>query len=142
MKKEIGIAIFCGVLLGLVVAAFMISRVRLLEQKVKQPSDAQISPAVKNLNSQIQTLEVSEPKDQIIVSNNSVTIKGKTIKGSLVVIQTPIKDILLSNKEESFSADVPLALGENIITIASYPKGTQQRPQEKTLKVYYLNEQL
>ncbi|OGK17965.1 hypothetical protein A3G67_04720 [Candidatus Roizmanbacteria bacterium RIFCSPLOWO2_12_FULL_40_12] len=142
MKKEVGIAIFFGVLLGLIVAVVIISRIRLLEnQKVKLPSNVQISPAVKNLNSQVQTLEVTEPKDQAVVSKNSVKVKGKTVKGSLVIIQTPIKDIVVNSKEESFSADVPLALGENIITIASYPKGSQQRSQEKVVKVYYLDEQ-
>lgn len=141
MKKEIGIAIACGVVLGLIVAAIMISRVRQLEtQKVKLPTETQISPAIKNLNSQLQTLEISEPKDQAVVSKNTVKVKGKTVKNSLIVIQTPIKDVLVNNKGETFSIDVPLVLGENVITIASYPKGTQQRSQEKTLRVYYLNE--
>ncbi len=141
MKKEVGIAIVCGVLLGLIVAVFMISRIRQLEnQKVKLPSDAQISPAIKNLNSQIQTLEVSEPKDLVIASSNSIKLKGKTVKDALVIVQTPIKDIFVNVKDGSFSVDVPLALGENTITVASYPKGAQQRSQEKTLKIYYLNE--
>lgn len=141
MKKEIGIAIACGVVLGLIVAAIMISRVRQLEtQKVKLPTEAQVSPAVKNLNSQLQTLEISEPKDQVVVSKNTIKVKGKTVKNSLVVIQTPIKDVLVNNKREAFSIDVSLVLGENVITIASYPKETKQRSQEKTIKVYYLND--
>jgi hypothetical protein len=141
MKKEVGIAIVCGVILGLIVAAIMISKIRQLENpKVKLPSEAQISPAIKNLNSQIKTLEIAQPGDQAIIAQNSVQIKGKAVKGSLIVVQSPIKDILLTNKDESFSITVPLALGENIITIASYPKGTQQRSQEKTLRVYYLDE--
>lgn len=140
MKKEIGIAIFCGVLLGLVVAAVMISRIRTLENRRGLPGEAQISPAVKNLNAQLQTLEITEPKDQAVVLKNSVRIRGKTVKNSLIVIQTPIKDVLMNNKAETFSADVPLALGENVIVIASHPKGIQQSSQEKTIKVYYLDE--
>lgn len=142
MKKEVGIAVFFGVLLGLVVAAFMISRVRNLEtQKIKLPSESLISPSVKNLNSQIQTLEISEPGDQIAVGKNSVTLKGKTVKDSLIVVQTPGKDLLFKNKNENFSIDVPLLLGANVITIASYPKGGTQRSQEKTLTVFFLDEQ-
>ncbi len=140
MKKEIGIAIFCGVLFGLVVAAIMISRIRTMENRRGLPGEAQISPTVKNLNSQLQTLEISEPSDLAMVSQKSIKIRGKTVKDSLIVIQSPIKDILLNNKNETFSADVPLALGENVIVVASHPKGSSQSSQEKTIKVYYLDE--
>ncbi len=140
MKKEIGIAIIFGVVLGLIVAAVMISRIRTLENRRGLPGEAQISPAIKNPNAKLQTLEITEPKDQAVVSKNSVQIKGKTVKNSLIVIQTPIKDVLINNKDESFSANVPLALGENIIVIASHPKGVGQSSQKKTIKIYYLDE--
>ena len=141
MKKEVGIAVFFGVLLGLIVAAFMISRVRTLEtQKIKLPTESQISPSVTNLNSQIQTLEITEPSDQTSVSKNSITVKGKTVKDSLIVVQTPTRDLLFKNKNENFSVEIPLALGANVLTIASYPKGGTQRSQEKTLTVFYLDE--
>lgn len=141
MKKEVGIAIFFGVLLGLIVAAIMISRVRLLEnQRLKLPGDSQISPPVRNPNTQIQTLEIIEPKDQAVVNQKSVRLRGKTVKNALIIVQTPIKDIVINAKGETFSVDVPLALGENVITVASYPKGSQQPSQKKTLKLYYLDE--
>ena len=42
---------------------------------------------------------------------------------------------------DTFSADFPLAFGENVITVSEYQKDTQAVAQEKELKVYYLDEQ-
>ena len=41
-----------------------------------------------------------------------------------------------------FSADLTLALGENVIRVVSYSTDKNQNPQEKDLKVYYLDSQL
>jgi len=90
----------------------------------------------------IQNLEISSPQDGIVVDNGSVKITGKMEINSLIIIQTPIKDISFKTKKADFSFDLSLALGENVIKIVAYPSDKNQNPQEKDLKIYYLDSQL
>lgn len=143
MKKEIGIAIFFGVLLGLIVAIVMVSQVRKLGgQKAGtiQTKTSGSQPAKNNISA-LSVIEIKEPKEKDIVSKNSITIKGTTQKGSLIVMQSPARDVAFRTESEVFSTDFPLALGENVIAITAYPKDQKSRPQEKILTVYYLDEQ-
>jgi len=43
-----------------------------------------------------------------------------------------------TTKSENFEYNVPLTLGENVIHINAYPKGSNGKIQEKELHVYYL----
>ena len=139
MKKETGVAIFFGVILGLVVAVVMVLRLRGFVGQRILPGENQVTPTVAASNS-IQPLEISSPTPNIITSNNIISIKGKVVVGSLIVIQSPIRDMTFVNKNQDFSTDFPLSLGENVISITAYPKNSQTNPQSKTLRVYYLDQ--
>jgi len=138
MKKETTIAIFFGIFFGAIVAVFLIVKNKNSKFNMKTLSPARtVTPSVKNVASG-KILEVSSPEDGSISSTNSVSIKGKTEKGALLVIQSPIKDLIVVAEKDDFSIQFPLALGENNIVITSYEKGTQVKTQVKDLKVYYL----
>lgn len=138
MKKETTIAIFFGIFFGAIVAVFLIVRNKNSKFNTKTLSPAtSVTPSVKNVTSG-KILEVTSPEDGSINSTNSVSIKGKTEKGALLVIQSPIKDLIVVAEKEDFSIPFPLALGENNIVITSYEKGTQVKTQVKDLRVYYL----
>lgn len=142
MKKETIIAVFLGVLLGLSFAVILIFNLRQSEpKKAGQIGQSNITPSPKTKTLEVRPLEVLSPTDTSIINKNSVIIKGKASKDSLIVIQSPIKDEVFKNEKEDFSVTFPLALGENVITIASYPKKAQANPQIKTLRVYFLDEQ-
>ncbi len=140
MKKETSIAIFFGVLLGLIVAVVIVLRLRQFEGQKPIPAEGQITPKIMAKNAELQPLEITAPDQNLIVGQDSVTVKGKASKDSLLIIQTPIKDVAVKNSKGDFSVKVPLSLGENTIVVSAYPKGNQSNPQTKTLKVYYLNE--
>ena len=144
MKKETLIAIFFGFLLGGVLAVIIIARnkEKQLEKTKTITSTTKITPVSSAANTNLQTLEIEEPADGVIFSKNSVKIRGKSEKESLIVIQSPIKDLVFKNKEREFTVDFPLALGENVIKISAYPKDVQLKVKEKDLKVYYFDEQL
>ncbi len=141
MKKEIGIAIFFGVVLGLLVAIFMIVNFWGRGGQRQGIEGVSLSPAPKTKEVQIKPLVITQPTDGSITNVNSVTIKGKADKNQLIVIQSPIKDTLFNNAKEDFSVNFPLALGENVITISAYAKKSQSIPQVKTLRIYYLDEE-
>lgn len=143
MKKETIIAIIFGIVLGSIVAIFLIAKnkERLLEKnKTISPLEKGAQPFQATVNAL--QLEITEPGDHSIVYKNTITIKGSFTKNSLLIIQSPIKDLVMINESEQFSTNFPLALGENVIRIGAYPQNKQLRSQEKEIRVYYFNQQL
>jgi len=145
MKKETIIAIIFGIGLGTILAFFVINRnneTKLTKNKVIAPSGIVNKTITTPVNTQIQAFEITSPQDGVIVDKASILIAGKAEKNSLIIIQSPIKDLSLKNTQTNFSTDFPLALGENTINISVYSSDKNTVPQEKTLKIYYLDSQL
>lgn len=144
MKKETTIAVILGVAFGTLLGLYLITKnkeMQLSKNKVIAPTGIENkAPSPGQINFQL--LEISAPQDGEILETNSVTIKGKITKNSLIVIQSPIKESVFNNNKEDFSINFPLALGENVIKIVAYPKDRQLSVQEKSLRVYYLKETL
>lgn len=142
MKKESVIAILFGILLGAVVAFIIIAKNKQAQQEKAKTLTPQITTTPAPIDfSNSQRLEITSPHDKAIVDKNTVTITGKVVKNSLIIIQSPIKEIAFNNEKEEFSKDFPLSLGENVIKISAYPKDTKLRSQERDLKVYFIDEQ-
>ncbi|MCX6732823.1 MAG: hypothetical protein NTV98_04765 [Candidatus Roizmanbacteria bacterium] len=139
MKKETSIAVGMGIVFGLVFSFLVISNTQ-KNQSVSQKTPTQKTrPVTTEQQTILQPITISEPNDGAIIANPSVTIKGKTDKNSFVVVQTQAKDFSFTTKTELFEYSVPLTLGENVIHITAYPKGSNGKVQEKELHVYYLN---
>ncbi len=144
MKKETIAAIIFGIVLGGIVAVFILIKnkeIQLAKNKTIKPQE-NTAQAPTSVTVNFAPLEITEPHDRGIVSQNSITIKGSFTKNSLVVIQSPIKDLVFKSDQERFSKDFPLALGENVIRITAYPSNKQLRTQEKEIRVYYFPNQL
>ncbi len=144
MKKESVIAIFFGIIFGALVAIFLLAKnkeFQLTKTKTIAPTE-KLGKIAKNVIVDQKTLEILEPKDGLISDSKTVTIKGKADKGALIVIQSPIKETILKNEKDQFSVLFPLVLGENVIKVSAHLKDTQARPQERELRIYYLDEQL
>ncbi len=142
MKKETIFAIILGVAAGVGVAFFMVLKARESQiQKAKPISTINLTPSVAIQNTQITNLEVSEPETGFITSSKAVTIKGKATKNSLLVVQSPIKNIVQELKADNFTINsFPLAQGENVIHLTVYPKNPQFASQEKEIRVYLIEE--
>jgi len=144
MKKETIVAIFLGLLFGGVVAVFISLKSKDIElstnKVIAPPKENVLSPNL--TGTEIQTLELSEPADNAIFDKSIIRIKGTAVKDSLIVIQSPIKDMVFKNTQGKFDKEFPLALGENSIKIVVYPKEKQFKPQEKFIKVYFIDSEL
>ncbi|KKQ02218.1 MAG: hypothetical protein US11_C0001G0177 [Candidatus Roizmanbacteria bacterium GW2011_GWA2_36_23] len=140
MKKETLTAVIFGIILGSLLGFFLIvkSKARSLKNTKTFSPKISITPSAKSMNSEFQFLEIEQPESGTITDKNTIKVKGKAPKSSLIVIQTQIKELIIKNDKGEFSFDIPLALGENIIHISMYPKDAQIRSQEKELKVYNL----
>ncbi len=144
MKKETIVAIFLGLLFGAVVAVFISFKskdIELEKNKVIAPPKEKItSPNSSGI--ELLSLELTEPADRAIFETNTVHLKGTALKDSLIVVQSPIKDLIINNRQEKFDLEFPLTLGENSIKVVVYPKEKQFRPQEKFIKVYFIDSEL
>jgi len=144
MKKETIIAIFLGLLFGGIVAVFISLKSKEIElsknKVIAPPKENVLSPNL--TGTEIQSLELSEPANNAIFDKDIIRFKGTAAKDSLIIIQSPIKDLTFKNIQEKFDLEFPLALGENSIKIVVYPKEKQFRPQEKFIKVYYIDSEL
>ncbi|MFA6080857.1 MAG: hypothetical protein WC741_00430 [Patescibacteria group bacterium] len=144
MKKETIIAIFFGLLFGGVVAVFISLKSKDIElsknKVIVPPAEKIVSPNSGGI--EMQPLILTEPANNAIIEKNIIRFKGTAAKDSLMVIQSPIKDLIVKNTQEKFDLEFPLALGENSIKIVVYPKEKQFRPQEKFIKVYFIDSEL
>jgi hypothetical protein len=144
MKKETSIAIIFGIVMGGILAVFILTKnkaTRLEKTKTIAPSIT-ITPKTAVNNTTTQPLELTQPQDNSVVYKNSVTLSGKAPTGAVIMIQSPIKDSIVKNDKDQFNIDFPLAFGENTITFTVYSKDTTFKIQQKTLRIYYLDEQL
>ncbi|MCX7881459.1 MAG: hypothetical protein N2482_03055 [Patescibacteria group bacterium] len=141
MKKETIIAIILGIVLGITSGVMVVFESREKDLKKNKPMTNQqktiVIPTIK-ISPILTFLEIDESFNGKITAEESIKIKGKTNKNSLIIIQSAIKETLLTNEKESFEIDFPLALGENVIRITVYPKDKTASPLFKELKIYYL----
>ena len=141
MKKETGIAIFFGVGLGILVALMVIFQSKEKQFSKSKPINNQTktaAPKIKIVNSS-PFIEISFPLDKSVIGAKTVTIKGRANKNSLIVIQSPIKELVFKNNNDNFSQDFPLALGENVIVLTNYPADKNIPATHKQLRIYYLD---
>lgn len=139
MKKENLMAIFFGLFLGLVFSLFLINQSKNQKEtqiKTIKKEQKTFTPSIKIPETPY--LEILEPKDNFIVNTSHFKIKGKANKNHLVLLISPIKELIFENKNENFEIDLPLALGENSIQISLYPKNKSIPLVTKTINIYYL----
>jgi hypothetical protein len=86
------------------------------------------------------TLTIDSPLEAAIEQTESVLISGSTSKGSTVVIQGSIDDVVIdANGEGKYAGKIKLAEGKNDITVTSYSTTKEQKAQGLTL--YYTPEE-
>jgi len=138
MKKETSVAVGMGIVFGLLFSFLVIANTQKNQSVSQKTANQKTRPVTTEQQTTTQPITISEPNDGAIIVGTSVTIKGKTDKNSFVVVQTQIADMSFVTKSEDFEYKVPLALGENVIHISAYPKGSNGKIQEKELRVYHI----
>jgi len=140
MKRETIFAIIFGISLGVIVAVLVIFRSnenKFLKSKPINNQTKNLTPKT-NLSDNSPFIDISSPTDKVVTQSNTVILKGRANKNSLIIIQSPIKELLFKNNKEAFEKEFPLALGENVIEFTNYPDDKNIPSVNKQLRVYYL----
>lgn len=137
MKKETILAIILGLILGSAFALILITNIKENGSKKKKIASPTQAPTIKPTVMKIEPFTIIEPPPNYLTNKETVILKGKAEKNSLIVIQSPTSEKVFKTTKNDFSLEFPLSLGENLIRITNYQKNNTE---EKLLKVYYLKE--
>lgn len=147
MKKDFFIALSIGFGVGLLIAISVIYAPQILSFR---PSFSFLNRNDKNTTEKLDTtptppqtkeLDIQSPKNEAIVSADSIEIKGTSDPKSTIIVSTELEDkIATPSSSGSFSFDIGLQEGVNIIYITSYLIGEQK--ESKELMLFKTNEDL
>lgn len=144
MKKDIVIAVIIGFVLGGSMALAAVNLPNILKKTkpstITELTSLSPAPSVSIKPVEIE-LTIEKPKNESISEKKTIEISGKTKPGNIVFIETDIQTKGLEAKEDgSFTEEISLGQGANIIYIASYnEKGVSN---SKTITVFYTEEKL
>lgn len=137
MKRETIIAIVLGVVMGALIAIFLILNVREKAISEKKIITTQPTPTLIIEKKEVEALEITSPKNDSSVNKDTITITGKAKKNSIIVFNSPSGERALKPEDSEFSIIFPLSLGQNIIKITAYNEG---KIEEKSLQVLYVED--
>lgn len=146
MKKESLIAVVLGLTFGLIFSIILIQSNKKPPKETKEINinSSLKSPTiipVKDNKTEVPTLTITSPQDNLITSQNRIEIKGEAPKNSLIIIQNVNNEKIFENKNKKFTVEIPLNYGANQLTIFAYPKNIQTALFKK-LTIYYLENKL
>lgn len=140
MKKDFIIALTLGFGVGLLIAISIIYAPQILSFR---PSLSFLNRIDKNSTAKLNTtpthpqnrqLQIQSPKNDSIVRQNTVEIKGSIDSKNTISISTELEDkIATPSSDGSFSVDLDLHEGANLIYITSYLEGEQKDTLELVL---------
>lgn len=138
MKKEVLVAVFLGISLGLLITygIYNANQALIKNKMANQPS---AGPAVNLPNpsgSANLLLTVNSPLDNLLLDSNEATVSGQTEPKAVVAVIGEVNEELVeADNQGLFSTQIKLILGINQIKIISLNK-TGQRA-EQNLNVVY-----
>lgn len=138
MRKEVILAIVGGVALGLlVIGGLWWTNKTTTEENPIIPSPTPLITQAPTLTPALSLpLEIINPENESIIEEEEITLEGKTIPGSVVVvIYSEGENIVEADEEGNFETEITLVGGANEIKITAYDEEGNQA--EKNLTLIY-----
>lgn len=122
---------------GLIIIGILYYILNIQYQKSQNPfSNGPVTTLPKTL-----ILNLDQPDDNILTFESQILVSGKTLPFKEVLISTQSQDlVVLSKKDGSFSTEINLDEGENLVTVVVFDSDGDTKSEEKT--VYYSKEKL
>ena len=138
MRKEVILAIIGGVALGLLVIGglWWTNKTTTGENPIVPSPTPLITQAPTLTPALSLPLEIINPENESIIEEEEITLEGKTIPGSVVVVIYPEgENIVEADEEGNFETEITLVGGANEIKITAYDEEGNQA--EKNLTLIY-----
>lgn len=128
MRKEIILAIVLGVILGLII----IFGINLANQSASNSPTPTPSPTqITQPPAETTSLQITSPENNSVSDQNTLTLTGKTKENSWIsLIWEEGQVIVKSDQDGSFSQEIELIGGENVIKITATDGADYQESQE------------
>ena len=126
MRKEILVAIFIGICLGLIIIlGVWIANKSLLLKKDSSGNQTEktetINPSPTPLAKESISLEIIAPKDNSISSSEFIELSGKTNPNAIIAVVYPDGETILEAEDDgSFTTKISLIGADNEIKITAY----------------------
>jgi len=130
MKKELTLAILVGLVLGFTITGLIWTKKR--GKSTSTPSQKNVTPTVTQTVKKTEKanqifLNIKEPKNESIISQEKLTIKGNTlVNATVVLVWEEGENILVADKDGNFQTEITLVGGENEIEISAYDEDGNQ----------------
>ena len=138
MKEKI-VIIFIALAIGLFATTigfyFYQSGKDSLKNNVSNTSERLQSPKIsKNSESLELFLNVDEPKDESLTDTRKIEVKGKTNPQNTLIVSSNIDDIIENPAiDGSFSINLSIEAGSNILTIRAVSPGGDEKTEQKVV---------
>jgi len=142
MKKEVFFAIVFGIIVGLVVMFGIYTANNALQQSTNQISTPQPTPsALKEPSEQKTNLTILSPEDNLLTDKGTVPLSGKTLaEATVIIFVNGVEHVVYADQTGSFSFEIPLEGGSNVIETIVMNKNGEQSKDTRT--VVYSNADL
>lgn len=131
------IAVFVGIILGIIVASgFWLLKSAKIALPQKPTAKTVVSTPTKTLSQQSLFLSITKPQDQSILNDKSLTIEGKTTPNTrLIVTKSQNETVVKSDGNGNFNLKLNLDAGVNTILFTAV--NDQNETKSATLTVAY-----
>jgi len=136
MRKEVILAIVGGAVLGLLVIGglWWTNKTTTEENPIVPSPTPLITQAPTLMPALLLPLEIINPENESIIEEEEITLEGKTIPGSVVVVIYPEgENIVEADEEGNFETEITLVGGANEIKITAYDEEGNQAKKNLTL---------
>lgn len=147
MRKEILLAIFVGITLGLMITFGIYQNRENSQANQNTASNKLINSQQNSETAAIQNsqLAITNPEDNLLTDQEKIMVSGTSNANNLIIIFLNGQDLVTnSDQTGNFSKEIELELGANLIEIYSIDEDNQTVKIEKSV-IYdpeYLNENL
>lgn len=132
MKKEKLILSFVAALVGILVAGiafyFYQSTKEISIPDINTSEEKESTPTPSPTPNEKEEITITEPNDEAVVDQKTITIKGKTVKDSVILISSTSNSVLTATSANGeFSAEFDLDDGVNVIHFTVFlPDGKEK----------------
>lgn len=136
MKKESSIAIFLGIILGLIFAVILIQSTKDKQKPIKKIVEKpSIKAPVKSKN--IIEFNIVSPNENFISNKENINIEGTAPEKSMLILISPKSEIAIKTTTTSFNQELKLQEGINNINLYLLSNGDIT---SRSLNIYYIPE--